>query len=150
MKTLDDRGSIFREHRAAKTQSLFRLVNERIEPLNETFSSISRINGYVCECADETCTEPIGMSVGEYEAIRARGNRFAIAPGDSHVWPDVERITEKRDRYWVVEKHGYASALAERLDPRADDWADNGELPRPQRPESRAFDRPTASCPVTG
>ena len=121
MKTLQDRGSIFREHRAAKTQSLFRLVNERIEPLNETFNIIKPIGDYVCECVDEACTEPIGMSVDEYEVIRAKGNRFAVAPGDDHVWRDAQTITEKRDRYWVVENHGYTGAVAAKFDPRADD-----------------------------
>lgn len=120
-QTLEDRGNIFREHRAAKTQSLFRSINERIVPLNKMFSITTRIDDYVCECADETCTEPIGMSVDEYEAIRAKGNRFAVAPGDDHVWRDVQTITEQRDRYWVVEDHGYTGDVAARFDPRADD-----------------------------
>jgi hypothetical protein len=120
METVDDRGSIFREQRAARNQSLFRSVNERIEPLNESFSSINRINDFVCECAEETCAEMIGMSVTEYEAIREQGNRFAVAPGDSHVWPDVETVVEKRDRYWVVEKFGYGGMLAAKHDPRSD------------------------------
>jgi hypothetical protein len=119
MATSEDRGSIFREQRAAKNQSLFRLVNERIEPLNLPLTPINRINPFVCECAEETCTESIGMSVDEYEAVRAEGNRFAVAPADEHVWPDVETITEKFDRYWVVEKFGYGGSLAAKHDPRA-------------------------------
>jgi len=118
METEEDRGSIFREQRAARNQSLFRSVNERIEPLNQAFSTINRMNDFVCECAVETCTEKMPMSVDEYEAIRAEGNRFAVAPGDDHVWPDVEAITEKHDRYWVVEKFGYGGSLAAKFDPR--------------------------------
>jgi hypothetical protein len=119
MATKEDGRSIFREQRAAQNESLFRSINERIEPLNEAFSIINRINDFVCECPDKTCTKTIGMSVDEYEAIRAEGNRFVVAPGDEHVWPDVEAIIDKRDRYWVVEKFGYSGKLAAHHDPRA-------------------------------
>jgi hypothetical protein len=119
METAQDRGSIFREQHAAKSQSLFRSVNERIGPLNESFSIIKRINDFVCECADETCTETIGMSVEEYEAIREQGNRFAVAPRDAHVWFGVETIAQKHDRYWVVEKFGHCGSLSVKYDPRS-------------------------------
>jgi hypothetical protein len=33
-----------------------------------------------------------------------------------HVVPDVERVVEKRERYWVVEKLGEAAVAAEELD----------------------------------
>jgi hypothetical protein len=42
---------------------------------------------------------------------------FAVAPGEEHVLPDVERIVEKRERYWVVEMVGEAAAVAAQLDP---------------------------------
>ena len=61
----------------------------------------------------------ISLSVAEYESVRVNANHFAVAPDEAHVWPDVERITEKRDRYWVVEKSGEAGAVAAKLDPRS-------------------------------
>ena len=112
-------GTIFRDRRAAKNQSLFREVNERIEPLNEAFTMINRLTDFVCECANEACTDMIALSIEEYESVRAQANRFAVAPEDVHVWPDVERIVEKRERYWVVEKVGESGAMAATLDPRA-------------------------------
>jgi hypothetical protein len=41
-----------------------------------------------------------------------------VAPSDPHVFLDVELVTERHDRYWVVEKFGTAGAEAGRLDPR--------------------------------
>jgi hypothetical protein len=46
------------------------------------------------------------MTTGEYEVVRRGGARFFVAPSDEHVWPDVERVIECRDGYWIVEKMG--------------------------------------------
>lgn len=111
-------GSIFREQRAAKNRSLFREVNERIQPLAQTFT---RLNDFVCECAIETCTEAIALSIEEYESVRQHPARFFVSPDDEHVWPDGERILEKNERYWTVEKIGYGGSMAAKLDPRSRD-----------------------------
>ena len=112
-------GSIFREQRAAKNQSLFREVNERIEPLNQAFAVINRLTDFVCECPSETCTATVVLSMKEYEAVRRHPNRFFVLPDDEHVWPDIERVVERVDRYWVVEKVGYAATVTAKLDPRS-------------------------------
>ena len=110
-----------REERAARNQSLFREINERIEDLNEGFG---RVGEWLCECANDTCTERIEMTTKEYEAVRSSGKCFFVAPGDEHVWADVEHVTERNDRYWIVQKVGDAGRLAARKDPR-----DEGPLP---------------------
>jgi hypothetical protein len=115
--TTDDQ-SMFRELRAAKNQALFRDVNERIEPVNEAFGLIDAHGNFICECANDTCIEQISVSISEYEAVRREPTRFFVAPNDEHVWPDVEVIVEKTDRYWVVEKVGVAGSTAAELDPR--------------------------------
>jgi len=71
----------------------------------------------VCECTDPACREPVTLLPGEYEAVRADGARFIVAPG--HDSPPIERVVEQADRYWVVEKLGKAADEAERLDPRS-------------------------------
>ena len=38
---------------------------------------------------------------------------------DEHVWPDVENVTERNQRYWVVEKLGEAARVSGELDPRS-------------------------------
>ena len=109
---------MFREQRAAKNQSLFREVNERIGQVNEHVTR-PYIEEFVCECADDACTEQLSLTIEEYESLRGHGSRFAVRPDSAHVWPDVERIVEKNERYWVVEKVGYAASVAEKLDPRS-------------------------------
>jgi hypothetical protein len=110
-----------RERRAAKNQALFREINEYIQELDATSSPVTDTNEWICECATDTCVERVSMSQTEYEAIREHGARFFVAPSYEHVWPDVERITEQNDRYWIVEKLDAAGKLAERADPRSDD-----------------------------
>ena len=104
--------------RGAKNEVLFRQVNERIEALNEGFGIVLPIGEWVCECANTECTRLIELTVAEYEAVRGSGTCFAVFPDDEHVWPDVERVVERNDRYWVVEKIGESAEIAERSDPR--------------------------------
>ncbi len=114
-----------REIRAAQHQTLFREINERVKDLNEGFSFVSPVGEWVCECANDTCTELIEMTAAEYEAIRSDGARFFVATGDEHVWPDVEKVIERGERYWVVEKIGQAGVVARSHDPRSEE----GPLP---------------------
>jgi len=98
--------------RAAKNQSLFREVNERIEDLaaNAAFTT------FICECMTETCDESVCLTVEEYEHIRSDGNRFFVLPG--HEIPAVEQIVEANDRFLVVAKIGAGAQVAAALDPR--------------------------------
>jgi hypothetical protein len=113
MSVAEDRGS-----RAARKQSLFREINERVKQLNEGFSMVLPVGEWICECADDTCVERIALSAAEYEAIRDDGTHFLVAPGDEHVFFDVEIVTARNERYWVVEKFGTAGDEADRRDPR--------------------------------
>ena len=108
-----------RETRAARNQSLFREINERVKQLNEGFSMVLPVGEWICECADDTCVERIELSATAYAAVRNNGARFLVAPSDQHVLLDVERITERNDRYWVVEMFGAAGKLADESDPRS-------------------------------
>jgi hypothetical protein len=107
-----------RSARAARNQSLFREINERVRDLNEGFSLVLPLGEWVCECADHLCAQRISLSASEYESVRENGTFFVVAPGDQHVWEDVERVTERTDRYWVVETLGETAAESERIDPR--------------------------------
>ena|SRR5712691_3167374 len=107
-----------RASRAASNQSFFREINERVKDLNEGFSLVLPLGDWVCECADQLCATRIELSADEYEAVRQNGTRFLVAPGDQHVWLDVEHVTERNARYWVVETRGEAAVVSERFDPR--------------------------------
>lgn len=99
---------------AAKNQSFFRDVNERVVELSPEPHAALEV---LCECADTACVEPIPISRDEYEAVREHPSRFPVHPG--HVRPEVERVTAQNERYWVVEKFGKSGDVAEELDPRS-------------------------------
>jgi hypothetical protein len=101
-----------RRHRAAKNQSLFREVNERIEQLAAGKSSAT----FVCECLQEECDEPVSLTLEEYEGIRSGPNRFFVLNG--HEVDDIEETIEARDGYLVVKKLGVGAEVAATLDPR--------------------------------
>jgi hypothetical protein len=98
---------------AAKNQSLFREVNERIEELRPKDLLVQ----FACECIDTDCTESLPLSHDEYEGVRRFPTHFMVMPG--HQLDEVERVVEQNDRYAVVEKFGAAVPAAVKLDPRA-------------------------------
>ena len=97
--------------RAARNQSLFREVNERIEDL-ATGTHVT----FICECMNDRCDERIVLSVEEYERIRAQPTWFVVLRG--HDVPDVETVVEANDRYAIVKKVGAGESIAAKLDPR--------------------------------
>jgi hypothetical protein len=85
--------------RAKRNESFFRTVNEEIDDQLRAVAT----RDYVCECIDVGCAERVRLRRGEYEAVRAGGDRrFLVVPG--HEAPDVERVVERHDGYVVVEK----------------------------------------------
>ena len=55
--------------RAAKNQSLFREINERIETLNEAFGDVLPTAEWVCECAADSCFERMVIPLEDYQRI---------------------------------------------------------------------------------
>jgi hypothetical protein len=104
--------------RTGENEALFREVNERLRERKEDHSAWALPSQWVCECADQECTERIEMSLSEYEGLRSEPTHFAVAPSEEHVSHDVERIIGKLEDYWVVEKVGEAAETAEETDPR--------------------------------
>jgi transcription initiation factor TFIID subunit TAF12 len=84
----------------ARTEALFRDVNERIAESAERFAATS--TQFVCECADPDCTHRLEATLNEYEQVRADGATFMLAPG--HEQDDIERVVERRHGFNVVEK----------------------------------------------
>jgi hypothetical protein len=101
---------------AGQNQSVFREVNERIRTLDYSLPAVE----FVCECARPDCRQIVPISSEEYEEIRRSPNLFIVAPGNVHMFRNVERLYETRPTYWVVEKFGESAVEANRLDPRKD------------------------------
>src|SRR4051794_22336474 len=108
----DRAGLDVRRERAAKNQSLFREVNERIDDLSRPMTQTR----YICECANESCDEGVLLTREAYEQIRSDSNSFFVVKG--HELPEVEQLIDSSDGYVVVAKLGVGGVLAEHLDPR--------------------------------
>ena len=107
-----------RERRAGKNQSLFRDVNERVNEVNKEHGLWVTLSDWICECADETCTERIELTPQQYERVREHPTQFIVTPSPEHVVFNVERVVEQRERYWIVSMVGEAASVAMTLDPR--------------------------------
>ena len=105
-----------REVRIARTEALFRDVNERIAESAERFSA--RDAEFVCECADPACAERVPATLDQYEEVRSDGTHFLLAPG--HELTEVERVVKRQHkRFVVVEKfNAVVARTVRRLDPR--------------------------------
>jgi hypothetical protein len=105
------------EERIARNEALFREVNERIAESAQRFDS-DRAE-FVCECADQDCTDRVEVTLEEYELVRADGTQFLLRPG--HEDTRVENVVERRGRFAIVRKVNAAIArMVRRLDPRAE------------------------------
>jgi hypothetical protein len=105
------------EARIAKTEALFREVNERVAERAEEFGAEEA--EFVCECSDATCTHRIPAALAEYEEVRSEGDLFLVVDGHEDA-PDIERIVAREGRFNVVRKVRELGALVRRLDPRAE------------------------------
>jgi hypothetical protein len=121
----DAEATDLRQERIARNQALFREVNERLEGLNRTMSQLIPVSDFICECANPECFERIGLTIPEYEALRADPTHFAVRHG--HVFHEAERVVDERTGYSVVEKFEAAAGYAIRSDPRRDRPASGAE-----------------------
>jgi hypothetical protein len=107
-----------REAEMARTEAVFREVNERIAETATRFAVGEAT--FVCECADPDCGERIDVPMEEYERVRGDATHFLLCSG--HAVPSVERVVRRRRGYEVVEKFNAKLArIVRRLDPRAGD-----------------------------
>lgn len=106
------------EARIARTETVFRHVNERIAEVAEVSNSDE--THFVCECADMSCNHRLEATLDEYEAVREDATHFLVAHGHEEL--GYERVVKRRRGYAVVKKftRGLAAAVR-RSDPRAVD-----------------------------
>ena len=99
----------------ARTEALFRDVNERIAESAQRFDADS--TQFVCECSDPDCTHRVEATLDEYEEVRADGATFMLAPG--HEQDDIEKVVDKKGRFNIVEKvQSTVRETVRRLNPR--------------------------------
>ena len=103
------------ELRRGMNESLFRLLNERLEQRAVDRGPESTFE-IVCECAREDCTLRIPILIADYEAVRSEPTKFVVVTG--HADPAVERVVDSSGGHEIVEKLGEAALVAEVENPR--------------------------------
>ena len=100
--------------RIARTESVFRHVNERIAETADRFDDETQL---VCECADANCQHRLDVPLEKYEEVRQDATKFVVAEG--HEVPAHEKVVERHNPFLVVRKVGRAlKAAVRRTDPR--------------------------------
>jgi hypothetical protein len=98
-----------REIRAARNQSMFRAINERLTRA-DLVAEITGGHMIACECADPNCVQTLAITTAQYQEVRRERRRFAVLPG--HVFPGVENPISESGAYVVVERIGQAGGVA--------------------------------------
>jgi hypothetical protein len=89
--------------RLAKNEALFREVNARIRELSERWDlGEPDLIAFVCECSRAGCSEPVELTLVEYEQVRAADTHFFVLPG--HEDGRVDAVIARHERYVVVAK----------------------------------------------
>jgi len=91
-----------RRERLRKNEQTFRDYNNRRVVFEEETGDDDELVPFVCECGNRTCIEAVELTVDEYTSAHSAPNLFTVKP--EHVYPEIERVTETADRFWVVEK----------------------------------------------
>src|SRR5262245_53837640 len=100
-----------REERFAENEALCRDLNERKA---EWLRDGLQVAGFRCECWRLDCGVRLQLSRPEWEEVRSRAVRFAVAPGHTanDVEPGIEEVVKKYEHFWIVEKRGEAAEVA--------------------------------------
>jgi hypothetical protein len=86
--------------RIALNEALFREVNENIRKV----AGQGRHDDahFICECGESTCEERIALPIAVYRSVREDPLHFFVKPG--HEIPSAERVVERREGFFVIEK----------------------------------------------
>lgn len=99
-----------RAQRLALNETIFRRANEDIRVTGERLQH--DFQAFMCECADINCDKQIPVSLDRYQETRADATKFLVSPG--HENPEIERVVEKDEGFYVIEKIGAGRDVAER------------------------------------
>ena len=101
-----------------RNQIHYRDVNEWIRRSLEQMGVEEPRYGFLCECGDADCRDAVGLTLREYELVRAGATRFLIAP--DHENPELDLVVDETDRFSTIAAlPGEGERLARATDPRA-------------------------------
>jgi len=94
--------------RNARTQVLYREVNNHIETLQGSFGMPPSIV-VMCECG-RGCSLQVEVHAAEYARLRAESTYFLVRP--EHQAPEVDHLVEDHGSWLLVEAVGVAAEIA--------------------------------------
>ncbi len=106
----------WRAQRLARNEVRFRQINERLED-DLSVLGLEGLQEFVCECGDPDCSELVHLTFEEYEHVRSNPRWFAVVPG--HIFPEVEIVLERQERFELLEKIGATAEIAVDADTRS-------------------------------
>jgi hypothetical protein len=106
-----------KEERIARNDATFREANEKIAKAASKYERVEQVP-FICECATESCTAIVRLSLAEYEEVRSAPTRFFVVPGHQ-ASEGVVSLLEDRGSYFLLQKEGRAGEVATELDPRS-------------------------------
>jgi hypothetical protein len=106
----------WRAQRLARNEVRFRQINERLED-DLSVLGLEGLQEFVCECGDPDCSELVHLTLEEYEHVRSNPRWFAVVPG--HIFPEVEIVLERQERFELLEKIGATAEIAVDADTRS-------------------------------
>jgi hypothetical protein len=101
--------------RAAKNESTFRDINEKLEQRADELELGESRTPYLCECHEERCTQVVLLTRDEYERVRAKPRTFVLVAG--HQAPS-DAVVEDGTKFVIVQKTGDEGPLVEQRYPR--------------------------------
>ena len=104
--------------RVARNNHAFRVANEGISAAATALEADFPIT-FVCECADERCTDLVRLTLPEYEDIRGHDLWFIVVAGHERRAGPYEQVIEERRGYVIVEKVGDAAQIVKDLEAEA-------------------------------
>ena len=107
-----------RTQRIAADENRFRRINDDLRIDLAKLPREPDVVPFVCECGRGTCTLIVGLTVAQYESVRANSRRFIVVAG--HEIPDTEVVVAHVAGCAVVEKLPASASLVDAADPRRD------------------------------
>jgi hypothetical protein len=93
-----------RQERVGRNEALFRVVNEQLEGLNDTFAVQTDTFQIVCECGYGDCVEQLTIPTRDYTRVRSDATLFFLLPGHQDATSEAV-VEEEHEKYVVVRKH---------------------------------------------
>ena len=104
--------------RIGRNDATFRAANDRISAAAGEHDLVEAVP-FICECAEESCSEIVRLSLEEYEGVRGDATLFLNVPGHEVAAGAYGEVVARNDRFVVVRKLGRAADVTVELDPRS-------------------------------